>query len=162
MQPTVVRPRIIPSVLPADFSRPGDECVALEQAGADRIQRDWDVMDGSFVPNTTVGPDLGPVDLVLVTRANPGFGGQDHPASMEKKIAEVHSLVQDQPHEIELEVDGGIGRDTIGRPARAGATAFCVGSALFGHPDRLAGEVAHLRGLAEPARSNSSHDKEAA
>lgn len=47
---------IVPSVLPADFSRLGDEVVALEKAGADRIQ--WDVMDGRFVPNLTVGPDV--------------------------------------------------------------------------------------------------------
>ena len=47
---------IIPSVLPADFARLGDEVAALEQAGADRIQ--WDVMDGRFVPNITFGPDV--------------------------------------------------------------------------------------------------------
>ncbi|MFT7647543.1 MAG: ribulose-phosphate 3-epimerase [Candidatus Poriferisodalaceae bacterium] len=47
---------IVPSVLPADFSRLGEECVALEKAGVDRIQ--WDVMDGHFVPNLTFGPDV--------------------------------------------------------------------------------------------------------
>lgn len=47
---------IAPSVLPADFSRLGDEVVALEQAGVDLIQ--WDVMDGQFVPNLTFGPDV--------------------------------------------------------------------------------------------------------
>lgn len=47
---------IVPSVLPADFSRLGEEVVALEAAGVDRIQ--WDVMDGVFVPNLTVGPDV--------------------------------------------------------------------------------------------------------
>src|SRR4051812_20291064 len=47
---------IVPSVLPADFSRLGEECQALEKAGVDRIQ--WDVMDGQFVPNLTFGPDL--------------------------------------------------------------------------------------------------------
>lgn len=47
---------IVPSVLPADFSKLGEECVALEKAGVDRIQ--WDVMDGQFVPNLTVGPDV--------------------------------------------------------------------------------------------------------
>ncbi|MET0158621.1 MAG: ribulose-phosphate 3-epimerase, partial [Acidimicrobiales bacterium] len=47
---------IVPSVLPADFSRLGEECVALEKAGVDRIQ--WDVMDGQFVPNLTFGPDV--------------------------------------------------------------------------------------------------------
>ena len=48
--------RIVPSVLPADFSRLGEECQALEKAGVDRIQ--WDVMDGRFVPNLTFGPDV--------------------------------------------------------------------------------------------------------
>lgn len=47
---------IAPSVLPADFSRLGDEVRALEDAGVDRIQ--WDVMDGRFVPNLTFGPDV--------------------------------------------------------------------------------------------------------
>jgi ribulose-phosphate 3-epimerase len=47
---------IAPSVLPADFSRLGDEVLALEKAGVDRIQ--WDVMDGRFVPNLTFGPDV--------------------------------------------------------------------------------------------------------
>ena len=47
---------IVPSVLPADFSKLGDECVDLEAAGVDRIQ--FDVMDGRFVPNLTFGPDV--------------------------------------------------------------------------------------------------------
>src|SRR5918998_4438747 len=51
-----VIPKIVPSVLPADFARLGDDCAALEEAGVDRIQ--WDVMDGKFVPNLTFGPDV--------------------------------------------------------------------------------------------------------
>ena len=54
---TAPRPiEIVPSVLPADFARLGDECAALAEAGVDRIQ--WDVMDGVFVPNLTFGPDV--------------------------------------------------------------------------------------------------------
>jgi ribulose-phosphate 3-epimerase len=53
----VARPvQIVPSVLPADFARLGEEVHSLEEAGADRIQ--WDVMDGQFVPNLTMGPDV--------------------------------------------------------------------------------------------------------
>jgi ribulose-phosphate 3-epimerase len=48
--------QIVPSVLPADFSRLADEVAALEAAGVDLIQ--WDVMDGQFVPNLTFGPDV--------------------------------------------------------------------------------------------------------
>ena len=49
-------PRIVPSVLPADFSRFGEACVELEKAGVDRLQ--FDVMDGRFVPNLTFGSDV--------------------------------------------------------------------------------------------------------
>jgi len=53
----VSRPvEIAPSVLPADFARLGEECADLEKAGVDRIH--WDVMDGVFVPNITMGPDI--------------------------------------------------------------------------------------------------------
>ncbi len=48
--------QIVPSVLPADFARLGEEVAALEAAGVDAIQ--FDVMDGQFVPNLTFGPDV--------------------------------------------------------------------------------------------------------
>lgn len=50
------QPLIVPSVLPADFARLGDEVRELCEAGVDRIQ--WDVMDGVFVPNLTFGPEV--------------------------------------------------------------------------------------------------------
>lgn len=219
--------KIVPSVLPADFARLGDDVRTLEKAGADRIQ--WDVMDGHFVPNLTFGPDiiaaarpqvvlgfeahlmvanperllgryveagcelviihaetvthlhrslegirelgvgagvalnpatpLGAVghvldllDLLLVMTVNPGFGGQDYLTSMEPKIAAARQLIDDSGHDIELEVDGGIGPATIGGAARAGAEVFCAGSAVFSHAGGPRESIPELRTAATEAR----------
>jgi len=82
---------IVPSVLPADFSRLGDEVMALEKAGVDRIQ--WDVMDGRFVPNITFGPDT--------------------IASVRDKVAvpfEAHLMIEDPDWAISQFVDAGCQR----------------------------------------------------
>ena len=219
---------IVPSVLPADFARLGDECVALEKAGVDRIQ--WDVMDGRFVPNLTFGPDviaacrphvtvpfeahlmveapdelahryveagceilivhaestrhlhrslgnvkelgasagvaLNPatpasavahvldlVDMVLVMTVNPGFGGQAYIATMEPKIREVAAMVEAHGGGIDIEVDGGIGPDTVAGAAAAGANLLVAGSSLFRDPEGLEHAVSDLRTRAEAARS---------
>jgi ribulose-phosphate 3-epimerase len=65
MSPSPRTVEIVPSVLPADFSRLGEAVQDLEKAGVDRIQ--WDIMDGNFVPNLTFGADVVASTRPLVT-----------------------------------------------------------------------------------------------
>jgi ribulose-phosphate 3-epimerase len=72
------------------------------------------------------------VDSALCMSVNPGWGGQAFIPSSPAKIERMRALLGDGP---DLEVDGGIDRDTAGPCAEAGATLFVAGSAVFGADD---------------------------
>jgi ribulose-phosphate 3-epimerase len=80
-------------------------------------------------PASAVEDVLDRVDQILVMTVNPGFGGQTFIAAMTRKIAEVRAMIGGRP--IRLEVDGGIGVETAGVVAAAGADVLVAGSAIF-------------------------------
>ena len=84
---------------------------------------------------------------------NPGFGGQRYIATMEPKIAEVVAMLcsAGRADEVDIEVDGGIGPDTIAAAAAAGANVFVAGSALYRDPLGLEHAVKDLRARATAA-----------
>jgi ribulose-phosphate 3-epimerase len=75
------------------------------------------------------------IDRVLVMSVNPGFGGQSFIERALTKVAEVRALLDARHPACEIEVDGGIGEENIGRAVRAGADVLVAGNALFGADD---------------------------
>jgi ribulose-phosphate 3-epimerase len=109
-------------------------------------------------PASAIAHVLDLVDLVLVMTVNPGFGGQRYIATMEPKIAEVRTMVDAAglSDAVDIEVDGGIGPDTIAGAAAAGANVLIAGTALYRHPGGLAEAVAELRSLATRAAASAT------
>jgi ribulose-phosphate 3-epimerase len=82
-------------------------------------------------PAYAVQEVLADIDQVLVMTVNPGFGGQKFIENTLPKIETVRRWIDERGLEIALEVDGGIGPETIARAARAGADVFVAGTAVF-------------------------------
>lgn len=92
-------------------------------------------------------PMLAAFDTLLVMTVEPGFGGQEFRSEVLPKIRQARHAISAGHLSIRLEVDGGIGPDTIADAAAAGADVFVAGSAVFGAADP-ADAVARLRSLA--------------
>ena len=98
----------------------------------------------AFAPYEDLLPDL---DMVLVMTVEPGFGGQSFMADQMPKVRQVREAVRRHGGEIWIQVDGGVGADTIEQCAEAGADVFVAGSAVYGAEDAAAA-VDELRALA--------------
>ena len=72
------------------------------------------------------------VEQALCMTVNPGWGGQAFITASLDRIARLRNLIG---READLMVDGGIDAETAGPCARAGATLFVAGTAVFGAPD---------------------------
>lgn len=90
------------------------------------------------------------VDMILVMTVEPGFGGQAFMPDMLAKVRQARRLAAAADVDIWVQVDGGIGPDTIEQCASAGADTFVAGSAVYRDPDPAV-MVERLRALAENA-----------
>jgi len=86
------------------------------------------------------------IDLILMMSVNPGFGGQKFIPYIVDKIRRARLMLDEDGSQAVLEVDGGVGRDTIQEIWAAGADTFVAGNAVFSAQDPKA-EINKLRGL---------------
>ena len=87
------------------------------------------------------------VDQVLVMTVEPGFGGQHFVPHSPEKIRRVRELAPDH----DVEVDGGIDRETARLAVEAGANLLVAGSSVYGHKSGVAAGIAALREAADRA-----------
>ena len=87
---------------------------------------------------------LGDVDLILLMSVNPGFGGQAYLPAVTAKIDRLRTMIDRAGLQVDIEVDGGIKSDNVGKVIAAGANVIVSGSGIFGNGDYTAA-IAKMR-----------------
>lgn len=87
---------------------------------------------------------LDELDMALVMSVNPGWGGQAYIPEATEKIRRLREEANKRAKPLDIEVDGGIHRETVRIAASAGANVIVAGSALFNAQD-MAAAVRELR-----------------
>ncbi len=82
-------------------------------------------------PASAVFPYLDKVEMVLVMTVEPGFGGQSFMYDMMAKVSAVRNEADRLGLSLDIQVDGGINKETVAVAAKAGANVFVAGSAVF-------------------------------
>jgi len=97
-------------------------------------------------PVSSIESILNLVDMVLVMTVNPGYSGQSFIHPMCEKITQISELIQTNHSEAVIQVDGGINVESLPLTYHAGARIFVAATAIFKHPQGIAGGIKSLRG----------------
>jgi ribulose-phosphate 3-epimerase len=95
-------------------------------------------------PLSVIENVLDKLDLILIMTVEPGFGGQKFIPGMMPKVSQAAKIVEERQLAVDIQVDGGINKSTIGAAARAGANSFVSGTGVFGTGD-VAKAIRELR-----------------
>ena len=102
-------------------------------------------------PVDTLSEVLDIVHHVLIMTVNPGFGGQKFLPETLHKMKKLAKIRAERGYQFRIEVDGGVGMDTVAEVVQAGAEILVAGSAVFGEGDAKV----NAQALLEAARSAS-------
>ena len=125
-----------------DFIEAGADWISVHQEACVHLHRTLEhILDHGVSAGVVINPAtpvimledvLDMVDYVLVMSVNPGFGGQKFiPFSLDK-VRTLAMMRAARRASFRIEIDGGIGPDTIAEAVRAGAEVLVAGHAVFG------------------------------
>lgn len=124
-----------------DFAEAGADILTVHAEAVNHLHRSIQFIRKSGLrPAVSLNPGtplnsleyvLEDLDMVLLMTVNPGFEGQEFIENVVPKIAALRNMIDERGLKVEIEVDGGIGPDTIGVVSSAGADVFVSGSAVF-------------------------------
>ena len=129
----------------AEFAEAGADWISVHQEACRHLNRTLHlirsqgalagVVINPATPVASLSEVLDIVDYVLVMSVNPGFGGQKFIPGAAQKIRRLADLRAQRGLNYRIEVDGGIGLDTVADVVRAGAEILVAGNAVFGQGD---------------------------
>jgi ribulose-phosphate 3-epimerase len=129
----------------ADFAEAGADWISVHQEVCRHLDRtlhlikSHDCRAGVVInpatPVETLSEVLDIVDYVLVMSVNPGFGGQKLIPNSLRKLRQLSDSRSERGLNFGIEVDGGIGHDTVADVVRAGGEILVAGNAIFGQGD---------------------------
>ena len=137
----------------AFFDKGADSLIAHVEALPDprpflRHVRGWGKKVGLAVrpdtPVETLEPFLADLDVALCMTVHPGFSGQAFLPESPPRIRRLRDLIDRLNPGCDLEVDGGIGPETVRTAVHSGANVLVAASAVFGAPDGPAAAVRRL------------------
>ena len=144
-----------PERLVPDFAAAGADRITVHQEASAHIHRivhqvkelgaGAGVSLNPSTPASTLSEMLPDLDLVLVMTVNPGFGGQTFIPAMLPKIERLRAEIDARGLSAELEVDGGIKAENVGRVVEAGADVIVSGSGVYNDRTSIADAIAALR-----------------
>ncbi len=124
-----------------DFAESGADIITVHAEACKHLDATIDlikscgVMAGVAInpatPVSNIIHILEKVDMVLIMTVNPGFGGQSLIPYTIDKIRELSVICRERKLKLDIEVDGGINKDTIEDVLEAGANIIVAGSAVF-------------------------------
>jgi ribulose-phosphate 3-epimerase len=128
-----------------DFVNAGSDIITFHAEADSDIEKTIDLILASGkkaglsvkpkTPVEAVYPYLDKLSMVLVMTVEPGFGGQSFMEDMMPKVSAVRSEIDRRGLNVDIQVDGGINKDTISIAAKAGANVFVSGNAIFSSDD---------------------------